>query len=741
VVDSDYRGKIKVLLKNHSQEPITFHTGDRIAQFIFEQHSIHCIQTVEALPPTTREANGFGSTGTATLRYSRFGSSFRLDDNYIIIQNFSNPFRPKARCVHAPIQSQDMSIIPSPLSLPNAEDPHNEELTPIATHGISAKETLPLLPVLDMNTESITIPITSKDTAPTPLTTQVQEASSIPTAVDEDLPTLPNNSTPQNETAITVIPNQATDSNPITPTSPSETIAIHIEDDNLKSCPTIAEHIPPIPVDMVNHALPKRVTMTREGLQRAIGFQNPNLLIKHLHQLGNKETFHLQNMQKVSHIDPGKVASINAMRRNNTPSDRPPKYGDIWHMDIGFGPDTSIGGVRYTLLLVDKFSRYKFIYGLKNLTSSLKEAMQKFLLDCGTKPVLIRTDFDYKLMGGEVAKLLTEEQIQVESAPPYHQSQNRLVERHWQTLVNMARNWLTSSQLPTDYWYFAIKRACEVSNIMPTKVNSKLTTPYELVFQQKVDYRCLIPIFCTSYIKQHRKTGGSHKNKWLNRTLKCILVGKCPKSDSLLFYHPPSKQTLSCSEGYRFDTSTPSGPQFGEHYNGDFFFNTKSALSTVHRPPAHEENATVYFPDEQGAYIEAKVLHVPIKEDSEPYTIQSVISGDIHEYLGEELLDHDLTNVPSNDPDKGAPLFPNMTWIKENAKATLYLPATMPKPQQGRLRLNSETNMWQFWPGRVDRIPPIDLPNFDSIAPSMVHNRKLFDGWLKLSRVLTARRV
>jgi hypothetical protein len=81
-----------VILKNHSQETVNFHTGDRIAQFIFEQHSIPCIQTVEALPSTTRATNGFGSTGKATLRYSRFGSSFRLDDNYILIQNFSNPF-------------------------------------------------------------------------------------------------------------------------------------------------------------------------------------------------------------------------------------------------------------------------------------------------------------------------------------------------------------------------------------------------------------------------------------------------------------------------------------------------------------------------------------------------------------------------------------------------------------------------------------------------------------------------
>jgi hypothetical protein len=82
-------------------------------------------------------------------------------------------------------------------------------------------------------------------------------------------------------------------------------------------------------------------------------------------------------------------------------------------------------------------------------------------------PTLIRTDFDDKLLGGKVGELLLDYKIQVEGAPPYRQHQNGLVERHWQTMVNMAQNWLTSSMLPSNYWHFAIKRACKVTNILP----------------------------------------------------------------------------------------------------------------------------------------------------------------------------------------------------------------------------------------------------------------------------------
>jgi hypothetical protein len=82
------------------------------------------------------------------------------------------------------------------------------------------------------------------------------------------------------------------------------------------------------------------------------------------------------------------------------------------------------------LLLIDKHSQYKFMYGLKNLTTSLHSAICQFIWDCGVKPKLIHTDFDQKLMGGEVARLLKNEKVCIESSPPYHQHQNGLVEHH-----------------------------------------------------------------------------------------------------------------------------------------------------------------------------------------------------------------------------------------------------------------------------------------------------------------------
>lgn len=67
VVDSNYRGTIRVLLFNHGTEPFLIQQGDRIAQLIFERiYTPTFFEEVayEELTNTARGANGFGSSGT-----------------------------------------------------------------------------------------------------------------------------------------------------------------------------------------------------------------------------------------------------------------------------------------------------------------------------------------------------------------------------------------------------------------------------------------------------------------------------------------------------------------------------------------------------------------------------------------------------------------------------------------------------------------------------------------------------
>ena len=63
VVDSDYRGEIKVVLLNHSKQPQTIEPGERVAQFVITPVLTPQYEEVEELTDTDRGAGGFGSTG------------------------------------------------------------------------------------------------------------------------------------------------------------------------------------------------------------------------------------------------------------------------------------------------------------------------------------------------------------------------------------------------------------------------------------------------------------------------------------------------------------------------------------------------------------------------------------------------------------------------------------------------------------------------------------------------------
>ncbi len=62
-IDSDYRGEIKVILINLSNEPQTIQPGDRIAQIIVQRVEQSKWETVEAISVTSRNQGGFGHTG------------------------------------------------------------------------------------------------------------------------------------------------------------------------------------------------------------------------------------------------------------------------------------------------------------------------------------------------------------------------------------------------------------------------------------------------------------------------------------------------------------------------------------------------------------------------------------------------------------------------------------------------------------------------------------------------------
>lgn len=62
-IDSDYRGELKIIIINLSQENQTIESGERIAQMVITPYAKATFVTENELSNTTRGEGGFGSTG------------------------------------------------------------------------------------------------------------------------------------------------------------------------------------------------------------------------------------------------------------------------------------------------------------------------------------------------------------------------------------------------------------------------------------------------------------------------------------------------------------------------------------------------------------------------------------------------------------------------------------------------------------------------------------------------------
>ncbi|GJR10959.1 retrovirus-related pol polyprotein from transposon TNT 1-94 [Tanacetum coccineum] len=167
---------------------------------------------------------------------------------------------------------------------------------------------------------------------------------------------------------------------------------------------------------------------------------------------------------------------------------------ELLHMDL-FGPSAvqSYEGNRYTLVIVDDYSRYTWTRFLKDKTEAFDQFeifSRKIQNQLGCSIVSIRTDhgreFDNEVQFGEFcnANGITHNF----SAPRTPQS-NGVVERKNRTLQEMSRTMLNEQSLPQKFWCNAVDTSTYILNrILIRAILGK--TPYELLRGRKptLDY-------------------------------------------------------------------------------------------------------------------------------------------------------------------------------------------------------------------------------------------------------------
>ena len=266
------------------------------------------------------------------------------------------------------------------------------------------------------------------------------------------------------------------------------------------------------------------------------------------------------------------------------------------HCDIGYGDCKAVGGTRYCVLLVDRTMRNAYIYGINNLShKALTSVFQQFRLDAGALPRRLYTDFDSKILEGATGQFLEENRCPVRAAPPRRQNQNGLVENAWKTAVSMAHAYINDMQMPRCYWYWALSHAVMVMNYLPVTVAGITTSSHELVYGVKPDCRTLFRLFSTGYFKHPRDGTRDRDGIAEAQSMSGIVIGRCRKSDGLLFYCPHTKHIYSSGD-YKLDEGRNTPNTFNLLYEGGIFVGLYDSNKNTSQVEPYPEGTSVLWP-------------------------------------------------------------------------------------------------------------------------------------------------
>jgi len=218
---------------------------------------------------------------------------------------------------------------------------------------------------------------------------------------------------------------------------------------------------------------------------------------------------------------------------------------ELIHTDI-CGPFNvrSVDGFNSFITFTDDFSRYGYIYQIKERS----EALDKFKIfkaevenQCNKRIKVVRSDRGGEYYGrhttygqtpGPFAKFLQENGIVAQYSAPGEPQQNGVAERRNRTLMDMVRSMLSHSTLPVNLWMEALKTAAHILNRVPSKSVPK--TPYELWTGKKPTLNYFHVWGCPAEARIFNPVMGKLDPK----TVSCHFIGYPDKSKAYRFYCP-----------------------------------------------------------------------------------------------------------------------------------------------------------------------------------------------------------
>ncbi|GKB28207.1 retrovirus-related pol polyprotein from transposon TNT 1-94 [Tanacetum coccineum] len=186
----------------------------------------------------------------------------------------------------------------------------------------------------------------------------------------------------------------------------------------------------------------------------------------------------------------------------------------LLHMDL-FGPVTprSINYEKYTLIIVDEYSRYTWVYFLKKKSQAPKTIMsiKRVENQNDIKIKQLRTDNGTEFRNSILIYLCDEKRISQNVSSPYTHEQNGVAKRKNRTL-EAARTMLSGSIFSKQYWTEAVATACYTQN-RSTIVKRHLKNPYE-IFCKRIPNIDFLHVFgCPIFVLNHKDHLGKFDEK------------------------------------------------------------------------------------------------------------------------------------------------------------------------------------------------------------------------------------
>lgn len=197
---------------------------------------------------------------------------------------------------------------------------------------------------------------------------------------------------------------------------------------------------------------------------------------------------------------------------------------DLVHSDVwGPSPIPTKGGSRYYVSFIDDCTRYSWVFLMKRRSDYLT-VFSNFRAFVKTQFSVVIKSFRCDL-GGEYtsnsfSQLLASDGTIHQSSCTDTPQQNGIAERKHRHLVETARSFLLSADVPSVFWGEALLTAAHVINRIPTSHNSGLS-PFEKLHGHAPDYSSLRVFGCTCFVLRPHV----ERNKLSPRSALCVFLG------------------------------------------------------------------------------------------------------------------------------------------------------------------------------------------------------------------------